>query len=85
MSHKDDINVLSGRLHRIIGQLCDLEGDMGIIHDELDWTCTITNTTVAWNDDVHTTALCSECGEEYTVDFGYLNYCPNCGARVVSE
>lgn len=84
MSHKDDINVLSGRLHRIIGMLCDLEEDMGIIHDELGRTCTITDTTVAWNDDVHTTALCSECGKEYAVEFKYLNYCPYCGRKVMN-
>ena len=47
-------------------------------------TCEIKDTTHPTNDDVWTTALCSACGAEYTIDFKYLNYCPNCGARVVS-
>ena len=28
---------------------------------------------------------CSNCGESYDTEMGKPNYCPNCGAKVVSE
>lgn len=80
MSHKDDINVLSGRLHRIIGTLCDFEDDLGTIYDEMgvpERTCQLVE-----DGDL----LLCECGVAAPrQSWQYWNYCPNCGAKVVSE
>lgn len=89
MSHKDDINVLSGRLHRIIGQLCELEDDLGIIYDELDVSEQTCENIHIESEDCNF-FQCSECGCEMTDFEGYRicfkgggwNYCPNCGAKV---
>lgn len=48
-------------------------------------TCHVEDTTCTCNDDVWTTAKCSKCGADYTIDFEYLNYCPSCGAKVVKQ
>lgn len=43
-----------------------------------------------WVNNIHDMPICSECGymtpyDRAIDDYEYGNYCPNCGARMVSE
>jgi Lar family restriction alleviation protein len=76
MSYKDDINVLSGRLHRIIGMLCGLEDDLGIVYDELD----VSEQTCHSDEKKSELKPCPFCGEEAAIirnDIGLFVGCFN--------
>lgn len=93
MSYKNDINVLSGRLHRIIGKLCELEDDIGILYNLMSVSelssCRMTPSDYypCAEDDCMRLSMrmwtCSECEADYVGS--KPNFCPFCGAKVVSE
>lgn len=74
-------------LFRVIGRSCDghiLDSLADLIEPE-ERTCHMRD--ASWDDGQCTWGcICSECGAKHEHERGgWMNFCPNCGARVIQE
>lgn len=77
-----DVSKMSNNFHTFTEQLCQRIADL-IEPDER--TCHMRD--MRWDDGQCTWGcICSECGARREHESGrWLNFCPNCGARVIQE
>lgn len=77
-----DVSKMSNNFHTFTEQLCQRIAEL--IEPE-DRTCRMHD--ARWDDGQCTWGcICSECGAKHEHERGgWMNFCPNCGARVIQE